>query len=276
MARLAIVIVSFNTRPELEDCLASIAAHPPSTSYEIIVVDNASADGTPDVLRIRWPEVRLIAAGRNLGFAGANNLGIRGADSEFVLLLNSDTIVRPQSLDRLLDQLVRDPSVSAAGPRLVDGRGRTELSFGAMIAPLAEVRQKLLVTLHERGVEPVSWYVRRLTSRPSYPDWISGACLLVRRADALEAGLLDERYFLYAEDVDFCAALRGLGKRLRFSPEAEVVHLRGRSRRQRASATERAYRESQLAFYAKHHPRWVAVLRLYLKVRGKLPAPRSS
>jgi hypothetical protein len=100
---------------------------------------------------------------------------------------------------------------------------------------------------------------------------VSGACLLVRRADALAAGLLDERYFLYAEDVDFCAALRDLGRHILFVPEAEVVHVRGASGRKRPEATERAYRRSQLAFYEKHHPRWAPLLRWYLRLRGALP-----
>lgn len=273
MVRVSVIVVSFNTRPELEACLASIAAHPPDAAHEVVVVDNASTDGTPDALGARWPSVRLIEMERNVGFAGANNAGIRVAAGEFVLLLNSDTLVGASAIDRLVSILEGDPTVAAAGPRLVDGAGRVELSFGAMMAPLAEARQKLLVTLHERKVWPIHQHVCRMVSRPSYPDWLSGACLLVRRHDAIAAGLLDERYFLYGEDVDFCAALRALGKRLRYSPEAVVVHLRGRSGRQRPRATERAYRQSQLTFYAKHHPRWLPILRAYLRIRGKLPGP---
>jgi hypothetical protein len=110
-----------------------------------------------------------------------------------------------------------------------------------------------------------------MTGRRHHPDWVSGACLLVRRADALAAGLLDERYFLYAEDVDFCAALRSLGRHILFTPDAEVVHLRGASGRTRRVETGQAYRRSQLAFYQKHHPRWAPLLRAYLRVRGALP-----
>ncbi len=272
MARLTILIVSFNTRPELEDCLASIAAHAARTTCDILVVDNASSDDTVDALQSRWPGVRLIRNGRNLGFAGANNVGIREVESELVLLLNSDTLLRPQSIELLVGALDADASVAAAGPRLVDESGRVELSFGRMMGPFAELWQKALGSLHARGVWPFAAHVERMASRRSYPEWLSGACLLVRRADAIAAGLLDERYFLYAEDVDFCAALRALGKRLSFVPEAVVVHLKGRSRRTRPAASERAYRESHLAFYAKHHPRWVPFLRAYLRVRGKLPS----
>ncbi len=273
MPDLTIVIVSYNTRADLEACLSSLAAAPPATPHEIVVVDNASGDATADAVRTRWPAVRLIEAGRNLGFAAANNLGIRGTTSDLVLLLNSDTLVPAGAIDRLVTELMADPALAAIGPRLVDGQGRTELSFGPMMGPFNEVRQKLLVRLHERGVWPVAAAVDRWTRRAADYDWISGACFLVRRDAAISAGLLDERYFLYAEDVDFCAALRRLGLRVRFTPAAEVIHLRGRSGRQRPAATERAYRQSQLSFYAKHHPRWLPWLRLYLRVRGKLPSP---
>jgi hypothetical protein len=106
-------------------------------------------------------------------------------------------------------------------------------------------------------------------------DWVSGAALLVRRADAEAVGLLDERYFLYTEDVDFCAAMRAAGRRVLFTPAAEIVHLRGRSRATAPVVMNEAYRRSHLAFYEKHHPRWAPVLKLYLKLKGQLP-PRSS
>jgi hypothetical protein len=117
--------------------------------------------------------------------------------------------------------------------------------------------------------------VERLTRYEHYVDWVSGAALLVRRADAEAVGLLDERYFLYTEDVDFCAAMRAAGRRVLFTPAAEIVHLRGRSRATAPAVMNEAYRRSHLAFYEKHHPRWAPVLKLYLKLKGQLP-PRSS
>lgn len=271
MADLSIVIVSFNTAGELSDCLASLRDHPPSVSHDVTVVDNASTDGTVEALRAHWPQVRVIVNPRNLGFAAANNVGIRAVDAELVLLLNSDTLVPAGAIDTLVAELRSEPALSAIGPRIVDPHGRVELSFGPMMGPLNELRQKLLVTLHARHVAPVSRLITRMASRPQQPDWVSGACLLVRRADALAAGLLDERYFLYAEDVDFCAALRARGKGVGFTPAAEIVHLRGASRRTRPEASEQAYRRSQIAFYEKHHPGWAWLLRCYLRVRGKLP-----
>lgn len=273
MADLTTIIVSYNTRQELEDCLASLEAGPPAVPHAVIVVDNASSDGTVEALRTRWPRVRLIESGANLGFAAANNLGIRASTSELVLLLNSDTLVPAGALDAMVTELLAAPDVGALGPRIVDADGRPELSYGRMLSPLNELRHKVLGRLYARHNRRVAAWIDRATRQVSHPDWISGACLLVRRADAVAAGLLDERYFLYAEDVDFCAAIRALGRRIRFFPGAQVVHLRGRSGRQRPVETERAYRRSQVAFYEKHHPVWARVLKLYLRLRGRLPRP---
>jgi N-acetylglucosaminyl-diphospho-decaprenol L-rhamnosyltransferase len=128
-----------------------------------------------------------------------------------------------------------------------------------------------VMTLHHRRVAPVSRWIERRTMTEQYVDWVSGAALLVRRVDAVAVGLLDERYFLYTEDVDFCAALRARGRRILFTPAATVTHLRGRSRATAPVAMNAAYRRSQIAFYEKHHPRWAPLLRAYLRVKGQLP-----
>ena len=261
MPRLSIVIVSYNAREDLERCLQSLVRAAPSVDHEIIVVDNASTDDSAAAVRARWPGVRLIDAGANVGFAKANNIGIRASFGELLLLLNGDTLVPPGAIDRLVAVLDARPAVAVVGPRLVDGNGRAELSFGRMLSPLNELRQKL----RARG------NVERLTSREREVDWVSGACLLVRRADAEAVGLLDERYFMYTEDVDFCAAIRARGRRVLYTPSAEFVHLRGRSRQTAPRATESAYRRSQIAFYEKHHPRWAPILRIYLRLRARTP-----
>lgn len=268
---LSIVIVSFNTRADLERCLESIAGHPPSTPHEIVVVDNASHDGSPDAVRARWPSIPVIEQPRNLGFAGANNVGIRATTGELILLLNSDTIVPPAAIDGLIGRLRLRPEAAVAGPRLVDGRGRAELSFGPMITPVAELRQKVVSTLHQRGFFPVSRYVEHAVRRERFVDWVSGAALLVRRQDADAVGLLDERYFLYTEDVDFCAAIRERGRKVLFTPAVTITHLRGRSRATAPVQMNAAYRRSQLAFYEKHHPGWAPLLRAYLRAKGQLP-----
>ena len=264
---LSIIIVSFNARQDLVRCLESLHNPAPTTPHEIIVVDNASSDDSAQAAR-RWTNLRVIEAGRNLGFARGTNLGIRASRGDLLLLLNSDTIVPPGAVDHLVDEMERDDRVAVVGPRLVDREGRVELSFGRMIGPFNELRQKVLVGGHEKRIGVIAGIVDRVTSRPCFPDWVSGACLLVRRHDADAVGLLDERYFMYAEDVDFCAAIRARGRRVRFTPAATVTHLRGRSRASARTATDAAYRRSQVAFYEKHHPRWARVLRWYLRLRG--------
>jgi GT2 family glycosyltransferase len=184
-----------------------------------------------------------------------------------LLLLNSDTIVPPGAIDILLDVLAQNPDVAVVGPRLVDADGRAELSFGRMIGPLNEMRQKRFVRGHARRDAGISAQVEQWTRSERYPDWVSGACLLVRRADAEAVGLLDERFFMYTEDVDFCAAIRARGRRVLFTPAAEIVHLRGRSAAAAPAATRDAYRRSRIAFYEKHHPFWAPFLRLYLRAR---------
>jgi GT2 family glycosyltransferase len=231
------------------------------------VVDNASTDASRDAVAAR-PGVRLMALPANVGFARANNAAIRATSGELILLLNSDTLVPPGAVDRLVGALDdAGPAAAAAGPRLVDAEGRPELSHGAMLTPLVEWRRKRLLARAAQGDAAALDAIERATARQASPDWVSGACLLVRRAAAEAAGLLDERYFMYLEDVDFCAALRALGGRIAFTPDVTVTHLRGRSRQAAPAATTRAYRDSQRAFYAKHHPRWAPLLRLYLRLK---------
>ena len=266
--RVAIVIVTYNSARDIDRALRSLADAPPATPHEILVVDNASADDTVTRVRASWPGARLIASPSNLGFAAANNRGIRESSSELVLLLNPDTSVPRGAIDRLVAHLDARPDVAIVGPRIVDGEGRAELSFGSMIAPLTELRQKVLVVGNDRGVRPIVSMVDRMTRRTREVDWVSGACLLIRRADLEAAGLLDERFFLYTEDVDLCASVRRRGRTVLFTADVEIQHLRGRSA---GATTAVAYRRSQLAFYAKHHPAWLPWLRAYLKVRGELP-----
>jgi GT2 family glycosyltransferase len=266
---LSIIIVSFNAREDLTRCLQSIVAHPPEARHEVIVVDNASTDGSADAAA-GFGTVRVIRSDSNSGFASANNVGIRSSHGTHVLLLNSDTIVPPGALDRLVGRLRREPGVGVVGPRLVDGAGRAELSFGAMIGPIAEWRQRRLMRALERNEPWAVAHVEAITREEQRPDWVSGACLLVPRADADAVGLLDERYFMYTEDVDFCAAIRRTGRSVLFTPAAEIIHVRGRSVATAPAATRAAYERSHLAFYRKHHPWLAPFLAVYRSTAGRL------
>lgn len=272
--RLAIVIVTYNSRGDIDTALRALREPRPRVEHEIVVVDNASSDGTAAHLRTAWPDVRVIDAGGNVGFAAANNVGIRRSASELVLLLNPDTRARGDAVDRLVSALDDRRDAAIVGPRIVDGHGHAELSFGSMIGPFTELRQKVLVVGSSRRFPFLTPLVERMTRHTQDVDWVSGACLMIRRDDLEAVGLLDERFFLYTEDVDLCAAVRARGRTVVFLADAQIEHLRGRSASTAPGPTALAYRRSQIAFYEKHHPRWAPILKAYLKIRGRLPDNR--
>ena len=265
---LDILIVNFNTAADLRVCLRSLHDAPPSRPHTICVVDNASTDGSQAMVTTEFPGVTLLPLERNVGFAAANNVGIRHTRSPLILLLNSDTLVPAGAVDRLIERLEATGAV-AAGPRLVNVQGDPEVSWGPMLTPWGEARQALRVRQAGSSTPRARRRVERWTSVEREVDWVTGACLLVCREAAEAVGLLDERYFMYEEDVDFCAALRARGGRVLFAPSAEVVHKRGGSFAATGGAASPLYDRSHLAFYAKHAPQWVPLLRLWLLLRGR-------
>ena len=269
MTGLDIVIVNYNTRADLAACLRSLTSAPPSRPLTITVVDNGSSDGSADAARAEFKSVQIIEMGRNAGFAAANNAGIQATSSPLVLLLNSDTLVPAGAIDALCDRLDAT-SATAAGPRLTGADGRPEISWGPMLNPFSEWIQARRVAAAGSALPQARRRVDALTSAERRVDWVSGACLLVRREAALRAGLLDERYFMYEEDVDFCATLRKQGGSILFTPAATVIHLRGRSKVKAAPQRPSYYDTSHLAFYAKHSPGWVPLLRAWKRLRGRV------
>lgn len=273
VSTLTIVIVSFNVRDELAACLGAIPAAIGDVTTQIAIVDNGSRDGTIEMVRDRWPDTRLIETDANLGFARANNVGIRATQGELVLLLNPDTVPSPGSIAALIAALRSHPEAAAAGPRLLDDEGKAELSFGWQWSPIGELRQKTIQGLDRRRFGPVQRWLDRALRTPGPRQWISAACLLARRADLEAVGLFDERFFMYGEDIDLCVALRRRGRAVRFEPSAEVRHRRGRSGGSNPEL-ERRRRESHLAYYRKHHPVWAPMLFCYLRLTGRPVRPR--
>ena len=269
---LSIIIVSYNAAADLARCLDSLHGAPLSIAHDITVVDNASTESGIEGVKSEWPAVQFIELTENRGFAAGTNTGIRATHSDLLLLLNSDTIVPAGAIDTLVSRLLAHPSAAATGPRLEDSKGRVEISFGPMISPFAELQQKTLGHLYEAGWSPAVSRIERATRQERFVDWVSGACLLVHRADAEAVGLLDERFFMYTEDVDFCASLRSRGRQILYAPAATVTHLRGRSRSTVPGGMNEHYRRSHLAFYEKHHPGWAPLLRFYLRMKGQMPS----
>lgn len=246
---LAVVIVSWNVSELLVDCLAALPAAAAGIDYETIVVDNASSDGSADRVAAEFPQVRLIRNAANLGFARANNQGIGATDAEYVLLLNSDTLPPPGSLTGLVRFMDEHPGAGAAGPQLrrPDG-GVQPYAFGCDPSPAYLLARGLSRLLFHRSLH--NWETNRV--RPV--DWVSGACLLVRRAAIARAGLLDEKIFMYFEDSDWCLRIRRAGWQVFYDPQVAIVHLGGRSIA-RNPAARPAYDESLVYFYGKHYGR---------------------
>jgi len=263
-----VIIVSYNTRADLDACLASLFAAPPACLAGVTVVDNASGDGSTEMVRSRYPVVEVIALTTNAGFGAANNVALRKCRQPFALLLNSDTIVPPGAIDTLRARLTARGAV-AAGPKLIDAQARQEVSFGPMLTPFNELVQRWRVRAASRSGRPPSKRLRNYLADERFVDWITAACMLVDVRAAGAAGFFDERFFMYEEDVDLCAALRAAGGKVLFTPAAEVIHLRGRSSAAAAGSASPHYDRSHVAFYEKHAPGWAVWLKLWLRLRGR-------
>jgi N-acetylglucosaminyl-diphospho-decaprenol L-rhamnosyltransferase len=268
VSSLAIIIVTYNSATEIGPCLDSLVGHTEPFPTTITVVDNASTDGTADLVRSRWPAVQVIASPTNVGFARANNLGIRATTSDYVLLLNPDTVAPPGAIQALVRGLAGHPDAAIGGARLLSDSGFPELSWGDPIGPWSELKRKVFSALYYRKIRWIVRKVDKLSRQAREVPWVSGACMVIRRPDLDAVGLLDERYFMYTEDVDLCMAMQQRGRRVLYVAGAEVLHYRGRSAA-RNPATERLYRQSQIAYYDKHLPGWSGLLRSYLKLTGK-------
>lgn len=258
--RVAIVIVSYNTCALLRQCLSSATtADPPA---HVIVVDNASRDASVAMARAEFPTITLIANDTNLGFAAATNQGIRHAlaanpQLAYLLLLNPDAFLRPGALPAMVSFLDDHPRVGAVGARLFFPDGRRQegawhfptlwMTFFDLFPP----RGPLLGRLYASSLN--GRYREEGGDAPFPIDHPLGAAMLLRRTTLDEVGLLDEGYWMYAEEVDWCFRCRRAGWAIWQAPQAEVVHVAGASSRQMRSRSFEALHRSRLRFFAKHY-----------------------
>lgn len=248
---VTVAVVSFNTRDHLLAALASVARHA-GVPHETVVVDNASTDGSVEAVRRAHPEVAVLANATNVGFGAANNQAAAVARGLHLLLLNSDAELRPGALPALVAALDRRPGAAAAGPLTREPDGTIQVSFGPMLTPLAEWRQRALVRGVRRRDTSALARAEAAARVPQEPVWVSASCLLVRKEAFAAVGGFDEGFFLYEEDVDLCVRLRAAGATILHVPEAEVVHHLGRSTA-RSPRAALEYHRSHLRFYRKHN-----------------------
>ncbi len=252
---LSIVIVGWNTRDLLRDCLLSLPEACAPLASEIFVVDNASADGTPEMVSRDFPHVHLIESGGNLGFARANNLALPRTTGRAVLLLNPDTVCPPASLARLFRFAMCRENVGAAAPRLVDGAEKPTNSWGWF--PRAS--HHWLGCLDPRRLWLRGPLADRVTAIPDRADhsrqveYATGACFMIPRPALETVGLLDEQFFMYFEETDWCLRARAAGLEVWYCAETELVHLEGQSAEQVSAFSLRQFQKSYRLFVAKHH-----------------------
>ena len=249
---LSIVIVSWNTRDVLSGCLASVEASlrlAPSLTAETLVVDNASKDGSAQMVRERFPWVHLIENSENAGFARANNQAIERCQGRYVLLLNSDTRVLGNALETLVTFMDEHPRAGAAGAKLLNADGTLQPSCHPMLTPEHEFwRLTFLDNLvHWATYGSEFWK----SSQPRQVEVIKGACLMLRREALAGIGLLDESYFMYTEEVDLCFRLTQAGWQLWWVPAAQVIHYGEASSRQVAQDMYVQLYRSKIQFYRK-------------------------
>lgn len=269
---LSIIIVNWNTRDLLAECLHSIAdcrlriadCWPPdcpiyqSTDLpvtEVFVIDNASTDGSAAMVRERFPWVKLIENTDNVGFARANNQALRVASGRYLLLLNSDTEVTPGALEHLIEALEKNPRAGAVGPQMVDPDGAVQNSFGRLPTILDEIIGPYLRDRVEQRLGSV--YRHFAGHEKGIRDWIvtervSFACTMIRRQALTDVGLLDEGFAFYSEDYDWFKRLKAAGWQVLFCPSARVIHHWGASSGQRNEwARWQLYRSKRL--YTRKH-----------------------
>lgn len=273
MADLTVVIVSWNSRELLQSCLESLRESVDRGLCEVTVVDNGSSDGSPEIVRFLFPHVKLIESAQNLGFARANNLALAQARTPYVLLLNSDTLVSAAALEGMLAAMAADPGLFICTCQHVGADGRPQDPFGSF----PSLRSEALTATGAADWPIIGWLIahrrRRVTmaadrAQAEHPlvvevDWVSGACMMLRRGFAESVGGLDERFFFYSEDTDLCLTAWQSGGKVGFLPQLSITHLRGRSGGGDYLRVLRNWMTTRVQFFQKHHgPFQTAALRI--------------
>jgi GT2 family glycosyltransferase len=268
---VSLIVVSYSTRDLLRQCLQSVARTSDS-DLDVIVVDNHSTDDSVAMVRAEFPDITLIENSENVGFAKANNQAIQSAKTRYLLLLNSDTVVRPGAIEAMSEFLDAHPDAGGVACRLLFGDGRIQpsasrtssIGLWRLVGRLSGLsrlfpgqgtrrflRQYLGFALGSTLRSYLDSYV--VDSSPMEVDTLSGACLMLRSAAVDQVGLLDENFFMYLEDIDYCLRLRQAGWKLYYLPAVEIVHLAGQSSGGRMRRFGVQSYQSLFYFYGKHY-----------------------
>ena len=252
MAKISIIILNWNTRELLAQCLTSIEQYKGNLQLEIIVVDNASIDGSQAMLKENYPQILLVANDQNTGFAKGNNQAMQMARGDYFLLWNSDAFATPGAIQNLLQLAMKEPKAAIIGAQLRNA----DNSFQASYSPFPnQWREFLILTGLGRALLGHAYpsFGPEDEKGPQMVDYVEGACLFVRRQAFQEVGGLDEGYFMYAEEVDWCYTMTKHGWQVWYQPEARVIHLGGASSTGRRTHREADLYRSRIRFFRKHY-----------------------
>jgi N-acetylglucosaminyl-diphospho-decaprenol L-rhamnosyltransferase len=272
MLDLSIIVLNWNTRQMLVDCLSSVQTAVANLACEVVVVDNGSTDGSQAMLLRHFPDVHLIQNDENVGFARANNQAMTASQGRYMLLFNSDAIATPGAIQSLLDLARTQPRAGIVGAQLVNRDG----SFQASHTSFPTLWQEFLMLTGLGRLFYGQWYPSHSPEEEKGPqtvDYVEGACLLVRREAFEDVGGLDESYFMYAEEVDWCHTMRERGWQVWYQPEAKVIHLGGGSSRNRRPQREADLYRSRVQFFRKHYgdrAAWLLKAQIYALTAIKL------
>ncbi len=266
MPDLSVIIVNWNVRDLLRRCLHSILASLPACQLEIIVVDNGSTDGSPEMVRTEFPQVHLMANPDNRGFTAANNQGLAVARGRYVLLLNPDTEVVGDALETLVAFADAHPDVGVVGPQLLNPDGTVQSSrrrFPTLATALLE--STWLQPYAPRRLLARYYVLDRPDDEVQDVDWVTGAALMARREAVEQVGPLDEGFFMYSEELDWCRRFRAAGWRVIYLPTARIIHHEGKSSEQVLPARHIHFQTSKIRYFRKYHgPAAAEALRWFL------------
>ena len=267
---LSIITVNYKSADHLIECLRSIKENLKNLEYEIIVIDNASGDRSVGKIQAAFSDIVLIENKTNLGFAKANNQGIRRSRGRYILLLNNDTVVLPNAVEAMVGVLKRSADIGIVGCRLLNPDKTPQQSFGSAAGFIGDLLQSTFSnTLFANSSNPiVEKILARLHRSEKKVGWVCGACMLCRRDSLEETGLLDENFFMYKEDMDLCISFRKKNWGIYYTPDAPIIHHLGASVSAKPFKTAIEYRKSQLYFYKKHYG-WMGLLCLKIYLYGK-------
>lgn len=247
-SKLSIVVVSHNTRELLGKCLDSVYKSGFKGNLEVFVVDNNSSDGSAQLVREKFPWATLMVNKRNVGFAAANNQALKQASGEFILLLNPDTISCRGAFGTMVEFLQGNPNAGAVGAQLIGPEGGLQRSWGSFPNLASYVFDYLLFGNVWSRLLPIP-----SRGEPFEVDWVLGAVLMVRQEVIEKVGMLDERFFMYAEDKDWCYWIKEAGWKVYYLPTAQVIHHGEASTSQVSPRMHLEFYKSQLKFLSKHY-----------------------